>query len=158
MCRGSESTWTWVWIRYFHHSVKRVCELFDKMHQWDIVSWMAMIARFAWNGFVNEALELFHDIPQKDVVSWNWWAIGFSLEYLFLRYIFLIFNSIYNYNSKFWIQFHSSIISRRVYDDVQTHESIQREMGEAIWWRAVYMGSCLWERQSEENFPISAFK
>eukprot|EP01018_Ginkgo_biloba_P037444 Gb_29868 [translate_table: standard] len=42
-------------------------QLFDRMPQRDVVSWNAMIAGYAQNGYANEALTLFHQMLQANV-------------------------------------------------------------------------------------------
>ncbi|XP_057836797.2 putative pentatricopeptide repeat-containing protein At3g13770, mitochondrial isoform X1 [Cryptomeria japonica] len=47
----------------------KACELFDKMPQPNVVSWNAMIAGYAQNGFVENALETFKQMQLTDVKS-----------------------------------------------------------------------------------------
>ncbi|XP_057865965.2 pentatricopeptide repeat-containing protein At2g13600 [Cryptomeria japonica] len=51
--------------------MQKAHELFDKMHNPDVVSWNAMITGYAQNGVLDEALRLFNEMPQRSVVSWN---------------------------------------------------------------------------------------
>ncbi|XP_057837804.1 pentatricopeptide repeat-containing protein At3g09040, mitochondrial-like [Cryptomeria japonica] len=51
-------------------SIDKARELFDRMHQRDVVSWNAMIAGYAQNGFVENALETFKQM-QLAVVKPN---------------------------------------------------------------------------------------
>ena len=53
-------------------------EVFDKMHQGDIVSWTAMAAGYAQNAFVDESLKLFNEMPQRNMLSWNSMIAGFA--------------------------------------------------------------------------------
>ncbi|XP_059070475.1 pentatricopeptide repeat-containing protein At1g08070, chloroplastic-like [Cryptomeria japonica] len=48
-------------------SIRKSCELFDKMLQIDAISWTAMIAGYAHNGFVEKALETFKQMQLTDV-------------------------------------------------------------------------------------------
>eukprot|EP01018_Ginkgo_biloba_P011196 Gb_27462 [translate_table: standard] len=52
--------------------------VFDKIHQRDVVSWNAMIAGYAQNGHVDEALKLFEEMPEPDVVSWTVMIAGYA--------------------------------------------------------------------------------
>ncbi|XP_057841718.2 pentatricopeptide repeat-containing protein At1g11290, chloroplastic-like [Cryptomeria japonica] len=54
-------------------SIDMACELFDRMPQKDVISWNAMIAGYAQNGFCKDALNIFelmkHSGTHPDVVS-----------------------------------------------------------------------------------------
>eukprot|EP01018_Ginkgo_biloba_P009822 Gb_15507 [translate_table: standard] len=53
-------------------------KVFDTMPTRDVVSWSAMIAGCAQNGYVNEALKLFLDMPERNVISWNAMIAGYA--------------------------------------------------------------------------------
>ncbi|XP_059067384.1 pentatricopeptide repeat-containing protein At5g16860 [Cryptomeria japonica] len=46
-------------------------QLFDKMHNADVISWNAMITGYARSGSLEEALRLFKEMPRGNVVSWT---------------------------------------------------------------------------------------
>jgi pentatricopeptide repeat protein len=46
-------------------SIEKARELFDKMHQRDVVSWTAMIAGYAMHGCGKEALKLFEQMKHS---------------------------------------------------------------------------------------------
>ncbi|XP_057846895.2 pentatricopeptide repeat-containing protein At2g39620 [Cryptomeria japonica] len=48
-------------------SIDKACELFDRMPQRDVVSWNAMIAGYALNGFVAKALETFKQMQLEGI-------------------------------------------------------------------------------------------
>eukprot|EP01018_Ginkgo_biloba_P039721 Gb_32164 [translate_table: standard] len=52
-------------------SIENARQVFDKMHEQNVVSWNAMIAGYAQNGYVDEALKLFQEMPERNVVSWT---------------------------------------------------------------------------------------
>eukprot|EP01018_Ginkgo_biloba_P012918 Gb_21949 [translate_table: standard] len=52
-------------------SIENARNLFDKMHQRDVVSWTVMIAGYAQNKDTNKALKLFQEMPERNVVSWT---------------------------------------------------------------------------------------
>ena len=43
-------------------SIDKAHELFDKMHQRDVISWNAMILGYAQNGYFEKALEAFNQM------------------------------------------------------------------------------------------------
>eukprot|EP01018_Ginkgo_biloba_P012913 Gb_21937 [translate_table: standard] len=51
--------------------------LFDKMHQRDVVSWNAMMAGYLHNRDVDEALKVFQEMPERNVVSWTAMIAGY---------------------------------------------------------------------------------
>eukprot|EP01018_Ginkgo_biloba_P026797 Gb_37510 [translate_table: standard] len=59
-------------------SIDKAREVFDKMHQRDVVSWNTMIAGYTQNGQIDEALDLFQKMPKPDVVSWNAIIAGYA--------------------------------------------------------------------------------
>eukprot|EP01018_Ginkgo_biloba_P002731 Gb_33134 [translate_table: standard] len=59
-------------------NIEKARDIFDKMHQRDLVSWNAMIAGYAQNGFVDDAFKLFQEMPEPDVVSWNAMISGYA--------------------------------------------------------------------------------
>ncbi|KAH9288744.1 hypothetical protein KI387_032861 [Taxus chinensis] len=46
-------------------SIHKACELFNKMHERDVVSWNAMIAGYAQNGFSKDSLKCFEIMKQS---------------------------------------------------------------------------------------------
>eukprot|EP01018_Ginkgo_biloba_P012960 Gb_16062 [translate_table: standard] len=58
--------------------IQNARNLFDKMHQRDVVSWNAIVAGYAQNGDVNEALKLFQEMPERNVVSWTSMISGYA--------------------------------------------------------------------------------
>eukprot|EP01018_Ginkgo_biloba_P007728 Gb_21234 [translate_table: standard] len=58
-------------------SIEKARDVFDKMHQRDVVSWNTMIAGYTHNGYVDEALKVFHKMPEPNVVSWNAMIVGY---------------------------------------------------------------------------------
>ncbi|XP_059069450.1 pentatricopeptide repeat-containing protein At2g39620-like [Cryptomeria japonica] len=48
-------------------SIEKACDLFDRMHKKNVVSWTAMIAGYAQNGFVEKALETFKQMQLAGV-------------------------------------------------------------------------------------------
>eukprot|EP01018_Ginkgo_biloba_P002732 Gb_33135 [translate_table: standard] len=58
-------------------SLEKAREVFDKMHQRNVVSWNTMIAGYAQNGDVEEALKLFQKMPERSMVSWNAMITGY---------------------------------------------------------------------------------
>ncbi|XP_057858136.2 pentatricopeptide repeat-containing protein At3g24000, mitochondrial-like [Cryptomeria japonica] len=48
-------------------SIKKACELFEKLSERDVVSWNVMIAGYTQNGFVAEALKTFKRMQSADV-------------------------------------------------------------------------------------------
>ncbi|XP_057848233.2 pentatricopeptide repeat-containing protein At2g13600-like [Cryptomeria japonica] len=59
-------------------SIHKAREVFDKIHQKNVVSWTTMIAGYAQNGVLDEALRLFEEMPQKNVVSWTVMIAGYA--------------------------------------------------------------------------------
>eukprot|EP01018_Ginkgo_biloba_P001467 Gb_24928 [translate_table: standard] len=59
-------------------SIEYARNIFDKMHQRDVISWTAMIAGYAQNGYVEEALKLFRKMPERNVVSWTALIAGYA--------------------------------------------------------------------------------
>ena len=45
--------------------------VFEKMHQRDVVCWNSTIIGYAQNGKIYVALAFFQQIPKPDVISWN---------------------------------------------------------------------------------------
>eukprot|EP01018_Ginkgo_biloba_P012920 Gb_21941 [translate_table: standard] len=58
-------------------SIDKARDVFDKMHQRNVVSWTAIIAGYAQNGNVEEASNLFQEMPERNVVSWTAMIAGF---------------------------------------------------------------------------------
>eukprot|EP01018_Ginkgo_biloba_P006326 Gb_17177 [translate_table: standard] len=52
-------------------SIEMARDVFDKMHERDVVCWTAMIAGYTQNGRIEEALKLFQEMPERNVVSWT---------------------------------------------------------------------------------------
>ena len=46
-------------------SIENACNVFDKMHKKDVVSWTAMIEAYAMHGSAREALELFKQMQSS---------------------------------------------------------------------------------------------
>jgi len=59
-------------------SIDKATQIFDGMHQRDVVSWTAMVAGFAQNGLIDEAMKLFKEMPLRNVASWNAMIAGLS--------------------------------------------------------------------------------
>ncbi|XP_059066769.1 pentatricopeptide repeat-containing protein At3g24000, mitochondrial [Cryptomeria japonica] len=59
-------------------SIQIARELFDKIHQRNIISWNAMLAAYAQDGELDEALKLFEEMPRRDVVSWTAMVSGYA--------------------------------------------------------------------------------
>ncbi|XP_077230507.1 pentatricopeptide repeat-containing protein At5g56310-like [Tasmannia lanceolata] len=53
-------------------------QLFDRMHQRDVVSWNAMVAGYAKIGNVDTARELFELMPERNVISWTAVISGYA--------------------------------------------------------------------------------
>ena len=53
-------------------------QVFDKMHEWNVVSWTTIVAGYAQNGDVEEAHNLFHKIPNKEVLLWTSLIAGYT--------------------------------------------------------------------------------
>jgi pentatricopeptide repeat protein len=52
-------------------SMEDAHDAFDKMYEWNAVSWTTMVAGYAQNGRVEEAHKFFQKMPEKDVLSWT---------------------------------------------------------------------------------------
>eukprot|EP01018_Ginkgo_biloba_P001708 Gb_40749 [translate_table: standard] len=52
-------------------SIDNAHNVFNKMHQRNVVSWNAMIAGYAQNGRIDGSWKLFQNMPERNVVSWN---------------------------------------------------------------------------------------
>eukprot|EP01018_Ginkgo_biloba_P024429 Gb_13303 [translate_table: standard] len=50
-----------------HGSVEHACRVFDRMSERTVVSWNAMIAGYAQNGYANEALSIFNKMQLADL-------------------------------------------------------------------------------------------
>eukprot|EP01018_Ginkgo_biloba_P015578 Gb_31319 [translate_table: standard] len=59
-------------------SIEKARDVFDKMHQRNVVSWNTMITGYAQNACVDEALYLFQRMPEPDVISWNAMITGYA--------------------------------------------------------------------------------
>eukprot|EP01018_Ginkgo_biloba_P000317 Gb_38242 [translate_table: standard] len=59
-------------------STEKARSVFDKMPQWNVISWTAMISGYAQNGHVDEAMKLFEKMPRRDQVSWTALIAGFA--------------------------------------------------------------------------------
>eukprot|EP01018_Ginkgo_biloba_P006435 Gb_28586 [translate_table: standard] len=59
-------------------SIENARELFDKMHERNVVSWTAMVAGYGHNGHIEEALKLFQKMPRRNVVSWTAMIAGYA--------------------------------------------------------------------------------
>lgn len=63
-------------------SVEDARQVFDKLHQRDVVSWNAMILGYAQSGQVDEALSLFHQMQlaglKPDSTTWNAMIDGYA--------------------------------------------------------------------------------
>ncbi|XP_059066000.1 pentatricopeptide repeat-containing protein At3g26782, mitochondrial [Cryptomeria japonica] len=58
--------------------LEKARELFDRMHNANVVAWNAMITGYAQRGFLDEALRVFEEMPHKNVVSWTAIIAGFA--------------------------------------------------------------------------------
>eukprot|EP01018_Ginkgo_biloba_P012919 Gb_21940 [translate_table: standard] len=58
-------------------SMEQARDVFDKMHERNVVSWTTMVAGYAQTGSVDEALKLFQKMPERNVVSWTAMIAGY---------------------------------------------------------------------------------
>ncbi|XP_057847917.1 pentatricopeptide repeat-containing protein At2g13600-like isoform X2 [Cryptomeria japonica] len=52
-------------------SIHKARDLFDKMHNANVVSWTAMITGYTQDGDLDEAFRIFKRMPQRDAISWT---------------------------------------------------------------------------------------
>ncbi|XP_057818478.2 pentatricopeptide repeat-containing protein At2g13600 isoform X2 [Cryptomeria japonica] len=62
-------------------SIRKARELFDKMLQRDVVSWTAMIAGCAQNGFCKDALKLFEQMKHSETCPDHKWVCGMRFKW-----------------------------------------------------------------------------
>ncbi|XP_057816241.2 pentatricopeptide repeat-containing protein At4g02750 [Cryptomeria japonica] len=62
-------------------SIHKACQLFDKMPQKNVISWNAMIAGYAQNGFCEDALKIFELMKNYGTYPDIKWAGGVRLKW-----------------------------------------------------------------------------
>ncbi|XP_024523363.1 pentatricopeptide repeat-containing protein At2g36980, mitochondrial-like [Selaginella moellendorffii] len=70
----SSSTKVWNSLIYFYGRCKRSDEArstFDRMKEWDLVSWTAMVGAYSLGGDLEAAKACFEAMPEHDVAAWN---------------------------------------------------------------------------------------
>lgn len=76
--------------KYFRVFFKLECELFDRMPERDVISFSTLLAGYALQGWVNEAIKgsnemddelchnLFDRLPERDVISFSNLLVGYD--------------------------------------------------------------------------------